>query len=48
MNRKQPAVLFKRAYRSKDGTKSVVWWYYVTNEYGKRLRISLGTSSKTI
>ncbi|KPJ86041.1 MAG: hypothetical protein AMS17_13725 [Spirochaetes bacterium DG_61] len=47
MNRKQPAVLFSRTYTTKDGKKSVVYWYYVTDEHGRRLRFSLGTSSKT-
>ena len=47
MNRKQPAVIFSRSYTNKDGNKYVVYWYYVTDEYGKRHRFSLGTSSKT-
>jgi integrase len=47
MNRKQPPVLFSRTYNTKNGKKSTVYWYYVTDEYGRRLRFSLRTSSKT-
>jgi len=47
LNPKQAAVLFKRTYTLTDGSSEVIWWYYVTDENGKRHRFSLGTSLKT-
>lgn len=47
MNPKQPAVLFSRTYALKNGKNTLIWWYYVTDRYGKRHRYSLHTSSKT-
>ena len=47
MNHRQSAVLFKRPYALKDGTKTAVYWYYVIGPDGRRQRFSLGTTSKT-
>jgi integrase len=47
MSRRQTAVPYPRAYTDKKGKKYSVWWYYVTDDAGKRHRFSLGTKLKT-
>lgn len=47
MSRRQTAVLYPRSYTDKKGKKYAIWWYYVTDENGKRHRFSLGTKLKT-